>query len=190
MVSVWLCCWAAAATGVSAAAFPSVQLQAQQQPPWYPVLLPRWPASYSMRDSTIAMASNSAGFFNASLAARFGIIAFDHNNAYALWYKHIKSGHMPRGTTSEEYLVQQCALVKQVNNRTRCFVYRNGEVSISWLSSEARKMYTPADAALFLQSGGRPYNEPGDGDPHKGVPNHDRERWMVATCCCAPRRRR
>ena len=109
----------------------------------------------------------------ATLAAKFGIIAFDHNNAYALWYKHIKAGRMPKGTTSEEYLVQQCALVKQVDNRTRCFVYRNGEVSLSWLSSEARKMYTKADSGLFLQAGGRPYNEPGDGDPHAGVPNHD-----------------
>jgi len=45
-----------------------------------------------MRDSTIAMASNSKGFFNATLAAQFGIIAFDHNNAYALWYKHVRPG--------------------------------------------------------------------------------------------------
>jgi hypothetical protein len=81
------------------------------------VLLPKWATSYAMADSTIAMASNSKTFFNATLAAKFGIIAFDHNNAYDLWYKHIKAGHMPKGTTSEEYLVQQCALVKQVNNR-------------------------------------------------------------------------
>lgn len=63
--------------------------------------------------------------------------------------------------------MQQCAMVKTAsNNRTKCFVYRNGEVSLSWLSSEARKMYTKEDSALFLQSGGKPYNEPGDGDPH------------------------
>lgn len=80
---------------------------------------------------------------------------------------------MPTGTTSEEYLVQQCAQVKQVNNRTKCFVYRNGEVAISWFSSEARKMYTQADAGLFLHAGGHPYNEPGDGDPHAHVPNMD-----------------
>jgi hypothetical protein len=80
---------------------------------------------------------------------------------------------MPTGSTSEEYLVQQCAQVKQANNRTKCFVYRNGEVAISWLSSEARKMYTKADAGLFLRAGGHPYNEPGDGDPHAHVPNMD-----------------
>ena len=142
-------------------------------PPAYPTLLPRWAPSYAMADSTIAMASNSLGFFNASLAARFGVVAFDHNNAFVLWDKHIHPGHMPTGTTSEEYLVQQCALVKQANNRTKCFVYRNGEVSISWLSSEAKKMYTKADASLFLQAGGRPYNEPGDGDPHVHIPNKD-----------------
>jgi hypothetical protein len=95
----------------------AVPVAAAAQPPHYPVLLPKWATSYAMADSTIAMASNSKTFFNATLAAKFGIIAFDHNNAYDLWYKHIKAGHMPKGTTSEEYLVQQCALVKQVNNR-------------------------------------------------------------------------
>ena len=64
-------------------------------------------------------------------------------------------------------------LIWVCNAGTKCFVYRNGEVSLSWLSSEAKKMYTKADAAYFLQSGGRPYNETGDGDPHAGVPNHD-----------------
>eukprot|EP01052_Picozoa_sp_SAG31_P040695 SAG31_NODE_5959_length_2241_cov_1.092904_1_plen_445_part_00 len=95
----------------------AVSVAVAAQPPQYPVLLPKWTVSYAMADSTIAMASNSKTFFNATLAAKFGIIAFDHNNAYALWYKHIKAGHMPKGTTSEEYLVQQCALVKRVNNR-------------------------------------------------------------------------
>ena len=28
---------------------------------------------------------DGAGLFNATLAAQFGIISFDHNNAYALW---------------------------------------------------------------------------------------------------------
>jgi hypothetical protein len=57
---------------------------ASRLPPTYPTLLPRWPPSYAMADSTIAMAGNPAGFFNATLAARFGIVAFDHNNAYKL----------------------------------------------------------------------------------------------------------
>ena len=99
-------------------------------PPSYQTLLPSWPPSYAMADSTIAMAANPKGFFNASLAARYGVVAFDHNNAYALWYRHIHHGKPPTGSTSEEYLVQQCAAVKQVRNRTRCFVYRNGEVSL------------------------------------------------------------
>ena len=34
-------------------------------------------------------------------------------------------------------------------------------------------MYTKTDSHYFLQSGGRPYNEPGDGDPHAGVPEKD-----------------
>jgi hypothetical protein len=96
--------------------------------------------------------------------------------AYAKWYKNIHHGKLPTGMTSEEYLVEQCAFVKEAsNNRTKCFVYRNGEVSISWLSSEAAKMYSKdvANQKLFLQSGGRPYNEPGDGDPHAKVPNMD-----------------
>jgi hypothetical protein len=51
-----------------------------RRPSPYPVLLPKWPASYAVNQSTIAMASNSNGFFNATEAAQFGVIAFDHNN--------------------------------------------------------------------------------------------------------------
>ena len=90
-----------------------------QQLSWYDVLTLTLTLTVTLNLRCIA------GFFNASLAARFGIISFDHNNAYKLWYRHIHSGHMPTGTTSEEYLVQQCAQVKQVNNRTKCFVAVN-----------------------------------------------------------------
>ena len=73
----------AAVVVVEGAMFSSSTSAARPSP--YPLLLPKWEPSYAMRDSTIGMASNSAGLFNATLAAQFGIISFDHNNAYALW---------------------------------------------------------------------------------------------------------
>ena len=48
------------------AALAAAALAPAAQPPSYPVLLPKWPVSYAMADSTIAMASNSKTFFNVS----------------------------------------------------------------------------------------------------------------------------
>lgn len=75
----------------------SIGIQVEGRVSPYPVLLPAWPSSYAMNKSTIAMASNSAGFFNATLAAQFGIVAFDHNNVSA---RVSLLEHPPRGGQS------------------------------------------------------------------------------------------
>lgn len=113
-----------------------------------------------MNRSTIAMPSNSTGFFDPALAAKFGLVSFDHGNARARWITQMGT-HSATLPTSEELLLEQCAKVKAVNPHTKCFVYRNGQLGLQWLSSEAAQMYNASAAGLFLhRKSGTIYNDP------------------------------
>lgn len=107
------------------------------------------------------MAYNMSGMYDPQLAARFGAISFDHDNARQLWLASIPNGsvHHLGLPSSEELLAEQCRLVKQVNPHTRCLVYRNAALGLQWLSSEAVAMYGRENATLFLHvPGGAIYN--------------------------------
>eukprot|EP01046_Picozoa_sp_COSAG06_P008453 COSAG06_NODE_428_length_15883_cov_47.248289_12_plen_161_part_00 len=58
----------------------------------YPPLLPIGPGSFAMNRSTLAMAYNISGIYDPQLAARFGAISFDHDNARQLWLASIPNG--------------------------------------------------------------------------------------------------
>lgn len=91
----------------------SIDIQVEGRVSPYPVLLPAWPSSYAMNKSTIAMASNSAGFFNATLAAQFGIVAFDHNNVSARvsLLEHPPSWWVKRGHAKESCVTPQAPIL-------------------------------------------------------------------------------
>lgn len=108
------------------------------KPSPYPILLPKWTPSYAMRHSTIAMASDPTTFFNASLASQFGIVSFDHNNAYALWYKNIRRGHVPTSDTSEENARAARAAHTHVPTRTHTNTGILGEAVRVGQASEQR----------------------------------------------------
>eukprot|EP01046_Picozoa_sp_COSAG06_P088155 COSAG06_NODE_34594_length_472_cov_1.128686_1_plen_80_part_01 len=80
------------------------------------------------------MAYNMSGMYDPQLAARFGAISFDHDNARQLWLASIPNGsvHHLGLPSSEELLAEQCRLVKQVNPHTRCLVYRNAALGLQW----------------------------------------------------------
>ena len=120
----------------------------------YPPLLPIGPGSYAMNRSTLAMAYNMSGMYDPHLAARFGAISFDHDNARTLWLSSFRNNSRRQVAlpSSEELLAEQCRRVKQVNPHTRCLVYRNAAVGIQWLSSEAAAMYGPDADRLFLHA--------------------------------------
>lgn len=132
----------------------------------YPKLLPIGRGSYAMNRSTLAMAYNVSGMYDPHLAARFGAISFDHDNARTLWLSSFRNNTRRQIAlpSSEELLAEQCRLVKQVNPRTRCLVYRNAALGLQWLSSEAAAMYGADADRLFLHApnaAGAIYNDPG-----------------------------
>ena len=125
----------------------------------FPSFVPQWEVSFRMNRSTVAMPANESGFFDPELAAKFGLVSFDQGNARALWQPSMQR-HAFRLPTSEELMVEQCRRVKAINPETKCFVYRNGELALQWLGSEAAQMYNATAAGLFLQTGDAIYNEP------------------------------
>lgn len=73
-----------------------------------PAQFPHWPAQYALNASTISMACNSSGWYNASFGAQFGIISYDWSNAKAQWAA-------ARPMDCEERLVTQAVATKSVN---------------------------------------------------------------------------
>ena len=145
---------------------PSATLAASGSP--FPAVLPLWEPSYAMNRSTLAMPSNSSGFFDPQLAAKFGLVSFDHGNNRAGWLPQMGS-HSCATPSSEELMVEQCSKVKAINPLTKCFVYRNGQLALQWLSSEAGMMYNASAADLFLRStSGAIYNDPAQRDSKPG----------------------
>jgi len=51
----------------------------------------------------------------------------------------------------EERLVTQCKKIKAIDPTTKCFVYRNTELALEWLSSQRAVMQDPSRAGYFLQ---------------------------------------
>ena len=49
---------------------------------------PTWAPTWDMAASTIMMPCNTSGWFDAELAAKYGIADFDWSNARAMWANH------------------------------------------------------------------------------------------------------
>lgn len=97
---------------------------------------PSWKPVWDLASSTFAQPCNKSGYFNASLAVKYGLVSFDWSNAKELWMAY------PRDQAKcEEMLVEQAKMVKLLNPDTRVLVYRNLELSLEWLSSERLVMY-------------------------------------------------
>eukprot|EP00041_Stephanoeca_diplocostata_P008139 m.117954 g.117954 ORF g.117954 m.117954 type:complete len:465 (+) comp17191_c0_seq14:210-1604(+) len=109
-----------------------------------PCPLPKWKIQWNLAASTAIGLYNATGYFNASDAARWGLVSFDWNNARSLWTHRLeKQG-------CEESMVEQCRQVKEVNPFTKCFVYRNTELALEWMTSQHEVM-DASHAGYFLQ---------------------------------------
>lgn len=64
------------------------------------------------------MACNSSGWFNASLAAQFGVVTFDWSNAKAQWAN-------AKPMDCQERLITQAERTKALNPAAHVGVYRN-----------------------------------------------------------------
>jgi hypothetical protein len=112
---------------------------------------PTWEPVWDMNMSTIMMPCNVSGWFDSTLAARYGIADFDWSNARSLW----RAQHpMDDGTR----LITQIQNVKAINPKTHTWVYRNLVKALSWYSDVGKKLSDPQYSGWFLKF--RNYSEP------------------------------
>lgn len=96
-----------------------------------------------MAMSTIMMPCNVSGWFDAKLAARYGIADFDWSNVRSMW---ARDHPMDDGAR----LSQQVQKVKTINPKTHVWVYRNLVKALSWYAEVGEKLADPAYAGWFL----------------------------------------
>ena len=119
---------------------------------------PTWTPTWDMAASTIMMPCNTSGWFDAELAAKYGIADFDWSNARAMWANHAPmddGGRLitqaakvsPPAATLREPPPPHQALgpqVKAVNPKTHVWIYRNLVKALSWYSDVGAKLADPA----------------------------------------------
>ena len=108
---------------------------------------PSWARTWQLNRSTICMLGNTAGYVNASVAARWGLVAFDWTTANQIWSPPNVSAN---GTPCGAVLVEQCRRVKAVDPTTKCMVYRNAELALGWLEPQ-RAVMDAGHNGWFLQ---------------------------------------
>ena len=119
---------------------------------------PRWEAHWALNLSTVVQPCNASGLFRSS--ALYGLASFDWSNAKAAW------ASLPNNATNcSEMLLQQAAITKAIDPRTRVFVYRNFLLALEWLRGQRAAMDDPTKQGYFVhyQAGARRgeiYNEP------------------------------
>lgn len=105
---------------------------------------PPWPATYNMSLSTITMACNSSGWYNATLGAQFGIVSYDWSNEKSDWANS-------KPMDCEERLVTQATMTKKINPNAKVFSYRNIVKALPWFTSIRTKLDDPAYSGFFLK---------------------------------------
>jgi hypothetical protein len=98
-----------------------------------PCPVPQWDHTWDLARSTAIQPCNVSGWYDPAFAAKWGLVSFDWSNAKADWLAATPHD-------CEERLAEQCRKVKAINPRTKCFVYRNTELALEWLSSQRAVM--------------------------------------------------
>ena len=107
-----------------------------------PCPVPTWTPTWDLARSTAIQPCNSSGWYDPVYAAKWGLVSFDWSNAKADWLA-------VSPPDCEERLVEQCKKIKTINPDVKCFVYRNTELALEWLSSQ-RAVMDEAHAGFFL----------------------------------------
>jgi hypothetical protein len=121
----------------------------------FPTLFPPWAVEWQLNRSTIAQPCNYSGWFDPALAAQFGVISFDWANNENAWHARPLNGSA--GGSDSDDLVTQARMVKALNNRTKVFVYRQGQGAGSPAGRQAAAVLAdPRYDGFFLKSVGGP----------------------------------
>ena len=101
-------------------------------------LVPKWPATYQMNESTIIMACNYSGYFSDEVVqklARFAIVDIDWSNAKLVW-----SNVSPMN--DQELLITQAKIIKKANPSTKVWVYRLSQyILFHYISTISSSIY-------------------------------------------------
>ncbi len=106
--------------------------------------LPRWEPSYNMSLSTIIMPCNRTGYYDPTVASRYGVVDIDWSNAKQVW-----ANQQPMDC--EERLQEQARIIKRLNPQTKVWVYRNLVKALPWYTSVREKLCDPAYKGWFLK---------------------------------------
>ena len=109
-----------------------------------PATNPPWTPTYNLSLSTISMACNRSGWFDAQLGSRFGIVSYDWSNDKRDWAA-------AKPMDCEERLVTQAVATKVLNPAAHPFAYRNTVKALPWFSTVRAKLTDPAYAGFFLK---------------------------------------
>lgn len=97
-----------------------------------PPFLPPWKPTFNMAMSTLNFPANFTGFFNVSLAARFGLNMFDQSNGQLEWSSYVY--HYNQTNDMEAFLLKQIAMVNAINPESKSFMYRSGQCALSYVT--------------------------------------------------------
>jgi len=116
-----------------------------------PAVLPPWPKTYVMNESTVIMPCNNTGLIDplnpdANDFHRWSFASIDWSNAKIGPLGWAKG----RPMDAEDSLVQQAALLTAANPKQKVGVYRNIVKALPWFPSIAAKLRDPAYSGWFL----------------------------------------
>jgi hypothetical protein len=117
---------------------------------WCPHVVPTWPASWAMRDSTIAMPCNSSGLLRPEVLANFSISSIDWSSSKSAWVRG-------RPMDAETPLLQQAQLNHAANPAARTFIYKNVVIAYPWFPLIRAKLLDPQFADWFIPFGAPPF---------------------------------
>jgi len=107
-------------------------------------LLPKWPPTYNMSQSTIIQPCNYSGYFSPEFSGKWAIISYDWSNAKQMWANQ-------KPMNCEDMLLKQAQATKQYSNTNHVWVYRNLVKALPWFEEVREKILDSNYAGWFLK---------------------------------------
>eukprot|EP00933_Yihiella_yeosuensis_P045401 TRINITY_DN40768_c0_g1_i1.p1 TRINITY_DN40768_c0_g1~~TRINITY_DN40768_c0_g1_i1.p1 ORF type:complete len:474 (+),score=55.25 TRINITY_DN40768_c0_g1_i1:85-1506(+) len=104
---------------------------------------PTWEPAWRLNQSTAIQSRANNVWYDPVKASSWGLITFDWQNAADLWQDVIPHD-------CEERLEEQCRRIKALGTGTKCFVYRQMELSLQWMKT-TREAQTEGNKSMYLQ---------------------------------------
>ena len=118
---------------------------------WCPRVVPTWPATWSIANSTIVMPCNSTGLLTPDGLKGWSVVDVDWSNAKSMWVQG-------KPMDSEMLLLRQAEDIAAALPSTKTLVYRNIVIAYPWMVSVREKLIDPAFADWFIKFAPLPKN--------------------------------